>query len=66
MEKPWEQRLQEQREKDEQERLEKQKMQSLSDMRAPHLTNLHEDLQLSGKIYYSLLSCLEETEEGRG
>lgn len=26
-------------------------------MRAPHLTNLNEDLQLSGKIYYSLSRC---------
>ena len=33
-------------------------------MRAPHLTNLHEDLQLSGKIYYSLLHCLEDTGDG--
>jgi hypothetical protein len=27
------------------------------DKRAPHLTNLNEDLQLTGKMCYSLLHC---------
>jgi hypothetical protein len=27
--------------------------------RAPHLTNLNEDIQLSGKMYYSLSKCLD-------
>ena len=27
--------------------------------RAPHLTNLNEDIQLSGKMYYSLSKCFE-------
>jgi hypothetical protein len=29
------------------------------DRKAPHLTNLNEDIQLSGKMYYSLAHCLE-------
>lgn len=31
-------------------------------MRAPHLTNLNEDLQLSGKMHYSLESCQDGRE----
>lgn len=60
---PWEQRLAEQREKDEKDRLdlEKEKQQQiLSNKRDPHLTNLNEDPQLSGKLYYNL-SKLAET-----
>jgi hypothetical protein len=31
----------------------------LGDYRAPHLSNLHEDPQLSGKICHSLLDCAD-------
>ena len=54
MEKPWEQKLKEQQEKDEFE-----KKQNEDNKRAPHLTNLNEDIQLSGKMYYSLKDCIE-------
>ena len=57
MEKTWEERLQEQREKDAAERqrqLEEEQHQQLRNKRAPHLTNLNEDTQLSGKVYYNL------------
>lgn len=53
MEKPWEQKLKEQQERDEKLRLEKEK-EDEDNKRAPHLTNLNEDIQLSGKMYYSL------------
>lgn len=33
------------------------------DKRAPYLTNLNEDLQLSGKIYYSLNLCKDLEDE---
>ena len=61
LETPWEQRLAEQREKDEQERQLQAKTKLLADLRAPHLSNLHEDPQLSGKICHSLLGCTEGT-----
>lgn len=54
MEKPWEVRLREQQERD---IIEKKKHED--NKRAPHLTNLNEDIQLSGKIYYSLEACIE-------
>lgn len=57
MEKTWEERLQEQREKDEGERqnaINEQEHEQLKNKRAPHLTNLNEDAQLSGKVYYNL------------
>jgi len=57
MEKTWEERLQEQREKDEAERqrsVEEEQTEQLKNKRAPHLTNLNEDTQLSGKVYYNL------------
>ena len=57
MEKTWEERLQEQREKDDAERrrqLEEEQHEQLKNKRAPHLTNLNEDTQLSGKVYYNL------------
>lgn len=54
MEIPWEERLQEQREKDQQERLLAEKEKILENKKAPHLTNLNEDTQLTGKLYYSL------------
>ena len=31
-----------------------EKQKNLSNKKAPHLTNLNEDSQLTGKIYYSL------------
>ena len=52
-----EERLQEQREKDAAERqrqLEEEAHQQLRNKRAPHLTNLNEDTQLGGKVYYNL------------
>ena len=35
-------------------------MLELNNMRAPHLTNLNEDIQLSGKLYYSLSNLAQE------
>ena len=61
IEKPWEERLAEQRAKDEEERkfAEEQKQQDLlhhqlKNKKMPHLTNLDEDPQLTGKVYYCL------------
>lgn len=54
MEKPWEERLAEQRAQDELERQAAEKAQLLSNKKAPHLTNLNEDIQLTGKVYYGL------------
>lgn len=59
MEKPWEQKLKEQQEKDEKARQDKE-MEELNNKRAPHLTNLNEDVQLSGKLFYSLKDCFEK------
>ena len=56
MEIPWEQKLKEQQEKDE-EKKNQERMQKLRNLRAPHLTNLNEDLQLSGKMNYNLEKC---------
>ena len=53
LQKPWEQRIREQQERDEAE-----KKRNEDNKRAPHLTNLNEDIQLSGKMYYSLKDCL--------
>lgn len=55
LEKPWEQKLQEEKDKDKgvghySKDIEK-------DRKIPHLTNLNEDPQLSNKVYYSLLDC---------
>lgn len=63
MEKPWEQRLAEQREKDELDRNEEenQKLQKImSNKKDPHLTNLNEDSSLSGKLYYNLAKLSEK------
>ena len=57
LEKTWEVRLNEQKEKDlkeKQAKEEENKMAELNNKKAPHLTNLNEDSQLSGKLYYSL------------
>lgn len=55
MQKPWEEKLKEEKERDrishEQTPVKKE------DKRIPHLTNLNEDPQLTGKVYYSLLDC---------
>ena len=37
-------------------------MSKLRNLRAPHLTNLNEDLQLSGKMNYNLEKCQEGIE----
>ena len=61
-EKPWEQRLAEQREKDEEDRRDEEKEKHekiLMNKRDPHLTNLNEDPQLSGKLYYNLAKLAE-------
>ena len=59
MEKPWEQKLAEERE-----RTQKQNEAygvpmggPKEDRKVPHLTNLNEDPQLTGKVYYSLIDC---------
>jgi hypothetical protein len=44
MEKTWEQKLNEQREKDELEKQKQLEQKQQSDKRAPHLTNLNEDI----------------------
>jgi len=58
MEIPWEQKLKEQRERDEEKKNQDIAKQA-KNTRAPHLTNLNEDLQLSGKMYYSLEKCTD-------
>jgi pSer/pThr/pTyr-binding forkhead associated (FHA) protein len=52
--------LQQERERAE-EKKHQDSIQKARNMRAPHLTNLNEDLQLSGKMLYSL----EECQDGR-
>ena len=59
-EKTWEERLTEQRARDEEERIEAEKLNMLSNKKAPHLTNLNEDTQLSGKVYYGLSGLAQE------
>lgn len=58
-ERDWEERLKEQREKDRLEHEKQLELKQLMDRKAPHLTNLNEDIQLSGKMYYSLAHCLD-------
>lgn len=63
MEKTWEEKLRQQKERDLAERQreeEQQKMKILKDKKAPHLTNLNEDTQLSGKLHYSLANLASE------
>ena len=55
MSKPWEEKLKEEKERERQ-ILEKTPVKK-EDKRVPHLTNLNEDPQLTGKVYYSLLNC---------
>ncbi len=54
MEKPWEQKLQEEHDRDTNNH---QSQKNVEDMSVPHLTNLNEDPQLTGKVYYSLMDC---------
>lgn len=53
MEKPWEQKLKEESERQEMESGLKVK----EERNMPHLTNLNEDVQLTGKVYYGLMDC---------
>lgn len=55
MEKPWAEKLKEEKERSQQ-ALELNPQKKV-DRRVPHLTNLNEDPQLTGKVYYSLLEC---------
>jgi hypothetical protein len=55
MQKPWTEKLNEEKERD---RLAiESKPANQENRRVPHLTNLNEDPQLTGKVYYSLLDC---------
>ena len=54
MEKTWEEKLRLQRDKDELERKQHEENTQKENKRGPHLTNLNEDTQLSGKLHYSL------------
>jgi gas vesicle protein len=51
MQKPWTEKLKEEKEQVESKPVNKE------DRRVPHLTNLNEDPQLTGKVYYSLVDC---------
>jgi hypothetical protein len=55
MEKPWAEKLKEEKERDKQ--AQEHNPSKREDRRVPHLTNLNEDPQLTGKVYYSLLDC---------
>lgn len=55
MQKPWEEKLKEEKERDR--IIHEQTPAKKEDKRVPHLTNLNEDPQLTGKVYYSLLNC---------
>lgn len=54
MQKPWHEKLQEEKEKDRETLMLKSKRE---DRRVPHLTNLSDDEQINGKACYSLLDC---------
>ena len=57
MERTWEEKLRLQKEKDEEERKRRESeihKKELRNKKAPHLTNLNEDPQLNGKLYYNL------------
>ena len=56
MQKPWEQKLKEEKEREAQVTDHKPSARN-SDRKVPHLSNLNEDPQLTGKVYYSLLNC---------
>lgn len=57
MEKPWEQKLAEEKERSQKQSEEVQQIMRNDNRRVPHLTNLNEDPQLTGKVYYSLIDC---------
>jgi len=40
--------------------LKKEEEEKLKNKRAPHLTNMNEDIQLSGKVYYHLSEIAQE------
>jgi len=54
MQKPWDEKLKEEKER---EKTIETKPASKENRCVPHLTNLNEDPQLTGKVYYSLLDC---------
>ena len=54
MQKPWIEKLQEEKEKDKEQLVQKSLKE---DRRVPHLTNLSDDEQINGKACYSLLDC---------
>ncbi len=55
MQKPWQEKLQEEKERN---RINHELTPvKKEDKRVPHLTNLNEDPQLTGKVYYSLIDC---------
>lgn len=60
MEKTWEEKLKQQREKDEEERKQNQEQTEKQNKRGPHLTNINEDTQLSGKLHYNLSNVSKE------
>jgi len=57
LEKPWEQKLKEEKERN---NVSSEAVYTATkdyDRKVPHLTNLNEDPQLTGKVYYSLIDC---------
>mgnify|MGYP001111159496 CR=1 FL=1 len=62
METPWEEVVNRQKERDQEELIQAQEAiaEKLQGKKAPHLTNLNEDIQLSGKLYYSLANIATE------
>lgn len=57
IEKPWEQKLKEEKEANLVKQAEADEKKKRENKRAPHLVNINEDPQLSGKIYNSLMEC---------
>lgn len=63
IEQSWEEKLRQQKIKDEEEKRLQElqaKQKEVKDKKAPHLTNLNEDNQLTGKLYFSLLNAREK------
>jgi len=57
LEKPWEEKLKEEKEANKKKEAAAQEQKKKENKRAPHLVNINEDPQLTGKLYYSLLKC---------
>ena len=57
--KPWEEKLKEEKERERE--VKEREPAKREDRRVPHLTNLNEDPQLTGKVYYSLVNCNTST-----